>query len=200
MRNSTSQFDSYYPLCDLRPFFLTSVQRAGTRSVADAVHPYGIQHAVFGTDRLKPDALRRFNSAAVLTHDPFEIRLRQPYSTMRPKRLVYHCQGLYHTIDHSSPRVGLCLYYASLSHRCKIKVSFLLPPLPPPIPALENQSSLNHSLPPSHYRGKTKARFILLHPLPPNLPFPAPSPFAQSSTSSKVLGFDRKWPGSIPLE
>ena len=46
--------ESYHPLRPLAFPSLESKPAAGAQRLTDAVHPFGIQHAVLGTDRLKP--------------------------------------------------------------------------------------------------------------------------------------------------
>ena len=56
----------------------------------DAGDLFGMYLAVFGTDRLEP-MLWSLNHAALLMHDPFEIRFGQSSLTTWLKWLMYQC-------------------------------------------------------------------------------------------------------------
>ena len=54
-------------------FSFTSVQTAGAHWLADAIHPFGIRHAVW-CGQVQTNALSRINCTVMLSHDSFEIR------------------------------------------------------------------------------------------------------------------------------
>ena len=65
----------------------SSVQTASAHRLADAVHPFGKIHTVFGSE-IQTEALSCLNRTTMLTHDPFEVGFGRS-SCVRPTRLVY---------------------------------------------------------------------------------------------------------------